>query len=547
LQLIGEIKGQDEASLRRAIAAEPRSLEVRLALVALLEENHQYAAAMTEAQEAATLAPELAAPVRMLARLQTHLVRYEDAAQTLERLLTLAPNDALAWFEYGQLARYTYALPIGTEDKAFAKAAACAGDDWLLLEMVAQYFLEQLKFPQAAECYDRLFANSPAARDNPVTCRDYARCLKACGRDGEAAKMNDVGLNRCRAMEAVSTGEDLEILRREEALLLHEAGRADDERAVLRSIRDAAGLAGINYTRPEYLPSTPDRLRRLQNIVASRDVVIFLQGPSFADFAARMSEVADIDFAAATLGSFPPVEQQLRQHLGRGADLLGFTHPATVRSWYPELQEFLKRSANNLVLTTYYALSNLAELNSSTEQFVAQHDYHLLFACPARGPPLPCRPLHFEPGNTLSFLLPLLMIGRPRRIFLVGADGGAHPNFKRPYFFYDEIDAEGPEPDFLQRPDLLSYRKLPDRLKEANRRLRFDAVNCDRFVLTSFRFLLHVFDIPIPPIFTVCPHSAHRAFPRIDAETAIGMLRDNSQRRRNSVPGAFGGWRSTML
>src|SRR5262249_47636485 len=72
----------------------------------------------------------------------------------------------------------------------------------------------------------------------------------------------------------------------------------------------------------------------------------------------------------------------------------------------------------------------------------------------SRRPPR-CRPAH----------------GRPRRIFLVGADGGAHPNFKRPYFYYDEIDAEGPEQDFLQRPDMLPFRNRPDLLEEANRRL----------------------------------------------------------------------------
>ena len=254
--------------------------------------------------------------------------------------------------------------------------------------------------------------------------------------------------------------------------------------------------------------------------------MIFLQGPSFEDFAARMSEVVDINFAVATLGSFPPVEQQLQRCLGRGADLLVFTHPATLRSWYPELQEFLARPSDNLVLTTRYALSNVQEYDGDATRFVAQHNDRLLFAYPAGGPPLPSRPLHFACGNTLSFLLPLLVLGRPRRVFLVGADGGAHPKFKRPYFFYNDIDKEGPEQEFLQRPDMLSYRNRPDRLEEANRRLQLDAINCDRFVLGSFRFLKHVFDVPVPPIFVVCPHSAHLAFRRIYVETAIKMLRE---------------------
>ena len=92
---------------------------------------------------------------------------------------------------------------------------------------------------------------------------------------------------------------------------------------------------------------------------------------------------------------------------------------------------------------------------------------------------------------------------------------------KRPYFYYDDIDTPGPEQDFLARPELLPFKNMPDRLTEANRRLQIDAVNCGRMLLSAFRFLEHVFDVPTPPIFTVCPHSAYRVFPRIDYDTAV--------------------------
>jgi tetratricopeptide (TPR) repeat protein len=520
-----ENRAQDVESLRRSIAAEPRSIELHLALAALLEQKQQYLAALTEAKAAAAIVPESAAALRALARLQTMLCHYEDAASTLQRLLMLDANDARAWFEYGQLARYTYTLPIGTEDEAFAKAAVCAGNDWLLLEMVAQFFLEQLKFPQSAECCDRIFAGNAAAGDNTVTCRDYIRSLKGCERESDAARMIDVALKRCHNITAALAGEALQIALREQALLLHEAGRVEEEIAVLRRIRNAAGTGEPNYQRPEYLPATPQRLDRLREVIGGRDVIVFLQGPSFSDFAEQMGELAGIDFAAATIGAFPPVEQELQRILGRGADIVAFTHPDTMRTWYPEFQEFLSRPANNLALATYYAISNLAEHNTNADAFIGKHDSRLLFAYPAGGPPLPSRPFHFEAGNTLSFVLPLLVIGRPQRVFLVGADGGAHPNFKRPYFYYNDIEAAGPEQDFMQRPSMVAYRNMPDRLAEANRRMRYDAINCDRLVSTSLRFLEHVFDVPPSPIFNVCPHSAHSAFPRIDVATAIEMLR----------------------
>src|SRR5262249_47230886 len=108
----------------------------------------------------------------------------------------------------------------------------------------------------------------------------------------------------------------------------------------------------------------------------------------FATLAARLDEFADFEFAVATLNSFPPVEHELRR-IDRHADVLLF----------------------------------------------AQHS--------DGGPPLPSRPLHFENGSSLSLLIPLLLFARPRRIFLFGADGGLNPSFsKRPYFYYDDYDAD---------------------------------------------------------------------------------------------------------
>jgi tetratricopeptide (TPR) repeat protein len=515
-----------ETLLRKAVAAFPATVELRLALVASLEARSRYPEAEIIARQAITLAPELAEPLRTLARVQTQLARPADAANTLASLLALAPDDPLAWFEYGQFARYTYDLPAEAADQAFSRAADLAVGDPHLLEMVAQYFLEQHKFSKAAESYERLLNCNPRALDNTVTCRDYARCLLECNRANDAADVINAGLECALSRTTAAVGEDLDITRREQALLLLQAGRSGGATAVLNAIRDSAVAPGFNFERPEYLPSTPKRLQRLRDIVAGRDLVAFLPGPSLTDFAARLDELVSADFAAAALGSFPPIERELKGRLGRGADFLAATHPSLVGAWYPELQEFLVRPSPNLLLTSHYALSNLQAHGTDFGEFAARHDDRLLLAYPAGGPPLPSRPLHLEGGNSLSFLLPLMVIGRPRRIFIVGADGGGHPNFKRPYFYYNDIDADGPEQGFTPRPQLISYKNRPERLEEANRRLRIAAIECDRIVLSAFRFLESIFDFPIPPVFNICPHSAHRAFPRIDTATAIAMLRD---------------------
>ena len=193
--------------------------------------------------------------------------------------------------------------------------------------------------------------------------------------------------------------------------------------------------------------------------------------------------------------------------------------------------KFLARSPPNLVVANHYALSGLSELGVSEKEFVAQHDNRLLLVHSDGGPPLPSRPLHFENGPSVSWLIPLLLFARPRRIFLLGADGGSNPSFsKRPYFYYDDYDADVEPREFLNRPGMISFKGLPRKLDEYNRRQHINAVNGDRVIDFAFRSLEANFGIQVPPIFNVCPHSTHRIFPRIDIDDALAKLADDRAR-----------------
>jgi hypothetical protein len=255
-----------------------------------------------------------------------------------------------------------------------------------------------------------------------------------------------------------------------------------------------------------------------------------LQGPSFATFAARLHEFVDFEFAIATLNSFPPVEQELRR-INRHADILLFTQPGSIRAWHAELVKFLARSPPNLVAANRYALSGLSEFGLSEREFAARYDKRLLLVHSDGGPPLPSRPLHFENGPSVSLLIPLLLFARPRRIFLFGADGGSNPSFsKRPYFYYDDYDADAEPQEFLNRPGMVSFKGLPRKLDEYNHRQHVNAINGDRVIDFAFRSLEAHFGIQVPPIFNVCPHSAHRIFPRIDIDDALARLADGRAR-----------------
>jgi len=141
-------------------------------------------------------------------------------------------------------------------------------------------------------------------------------------------------------------------------------------------------------------------------------------------------------------------------------------------------------------------------------------------------------PLHFENGPSVSLLIPLLLFARPRRIFLFGADGGSNPNLsKRPYFYYDDYDADVEPQESLNRPGMVSFKGVPRKLDEYNRRQHINAINGDRVIDFAFRSLEAHFGIQVPPIFNVCPHSTHRIFPRINIDDALAALADGRAQR----------------
>jgi tetratricopeptide (TPR) repeat protein len=513
------LRVEAENLLREAIAAEPHLSTPRLALADFLLENLRYVEAETVAAAAVECCPTSQELRLVLARIQFQLQRLEDAAKTIEALLAIAPEHAWAWFEYGKILWNCY----GRADSAFERAGDLSGNDSALLAGVAQQFLYDVEYEKAAKYYERLLNLDQGMWDNFVICRYYATCLKEMARTQEAADIIANALRSCRLAANRAKGEGLELIKREEALLLSQAGRLDESFSALQSIRDVAAPTP-RYDRSDYLPRTPERLHRLAEIVDSRDVFVLLQGPSFATFAARLHEFAGFEFAIATLNSFPPVEQELRR-INRHADILLFTQPGSIRSWHPELMKFLARSSPNLVVANHYALTGLSEFGMSEKEFVARHDKRLLLVHSDGGPPLPSRPLHFENGPSGSLLIPLLLFARPRRIFLFGADGGSNPSFsKRPYFYYEDYDADVEPQKFLNRPGMVSFKGLPHKLDEYNRRQHINAINGDRVIDFAFRSLEANFGIQVSPIFNVCPHSNHQIFPRIDIDNAVAKL-----------------------
>jgi len=287
-----ELRLRAENLLRDAAAAEPHLPAPRLALAEFLLESLRYVEAETVAAAAVRSCPASAELRLVLARIQFQLLRFEAAAKTIEALLAIAPENGWAWFEYGKILWNSF----DRADSAVERAGDLSGNDRALLAGVAQQFLYDLDYEKAAKYYERLLNLHPNMWDNFVICRHYASCLKEIARTREAVDIISAALKSCRLAAKRAQGEGLELIKREEALLLSQAGRLDESFSALQSIRDVAAPTP-RYNRAEYLPRTPERLQRLAEIVDSRDVFVLLQGPSFATFAARLHEFADFEFA----------------------------------------------------------------------------------------------------------------------------------------------------------------------------------------------------------------------------------------------------------
>src|SRR5262249_48275674 len=271
-----------ENLLREAVTTEPHLPAPGLALAEFLLESLRYLEAETVAAAAVEGCPTSAELRLVLARIQFQLLQFEAAAKTIEALLAIAPENGWAWFEYGKILWNS----CDRADGAFERAGDLSGNDSALLAGVAQEFLYDLDYEKAAKYYERLLNLHPHVWDNFVICRYYATCLKEIGRTQEATDLVATALKSCRLAAKSAQGEGLELIKREEALLLSQAGCLDESFSALQSIRDVAAPTP-RYDRAEYLPHTQERLHRLAEIVDSRDVFVLLQGPALATFAAR--------------------------------------------------------------------------------------------------------------------------------------------------------------------------------------------------------------------------------------------------------------------
>ena len=355
--------------------------------------------------------------------------------------------------------------------------------------------------------YMRMAGEAP----DPDLGLEFVANLRKTDRMLEADRVADVGIRRCDALivQGVEPGATSAYRQRVRLLLeTRQLARADltlDE----ISRRDAPSNA---YERFEYLPASRARLEAMRNRIGGRDLLLFLHGPSFLNFVPHLDALRDADIATATLGQFPAVEQCISSSLKRHLDIVFISHPDIVDWCGEDLIALLRGDNPPFVVSSHYVASRS---RSEFRQQIERLGMESLFIFPVGGPPMPSEPLHFANGNSLACFLPLLVLGKPRRIFLIGADGGAHPDSDKTYFF----DSTNAPFDF----SLETVERYAD-----------EATACDRVCEASFPYIEQLFRCPTPPIYNVCLHSTHQAFPKISAAEAMRMLQVDQAIRPSS-------------
>jgi tetratricopeptide (TPR) repeat protein len=253
----------------------------------------------------------------------------------------------------------------------------------------------------------------------------------------------------------------------------------------------------------QFPEDTAARIERLRRLVAGRDIMLFGFGPSLQDIAASRRMFADFDFASMTLSTFSIIEEHILNDLGRRIDIVCQTHPRVVELQANALAERFAAPEPFMLTLPLNSHAMVGQLPG----LAAHADRILWFDAIDESPPAPHNPLHFCSINTLLCAVNIAVLACPRRVFLFGFDGkirgeSAHESGA---LYFAENDARYNAP----------RRREADVRDQVRAYLWWDTRLFNENAPVSLRHVSLLFDIPLPPIYNVCPDSALEPFPRI--------------------------------
>ena len=300
-----------------------------------------------------------------------------------------------------------------------------------------------------------------------------------------------------------------------EAQTLLLLGRPEEARACLARARQLRSLDTYHYDPKFYLSNTPQRIDRLRRIVDGRDILIFCHGPTITNMDSWWPKFQEFDTCLFGVNKFSVFESGFLKEFGRLIDVNIRSHHQDIKPSIDQVEEFLSRPNNNVMFTAHWAMNKIGGAGIDREAFETRFDEKLIYFGAADGwlPASPNQPLHMKQGNALSTFLTMAAIGKPKRIFIFGADGGVDATNSRPTHYGANSDEFRLNVDTEKR-DTMSAT------------LRVDAAMFDIYSPINLLAAEYLFDLTPPEIYNVSPGSALKSITCIDYAQAFDLMAD---------------------
>ncbi len=447
---------------------------------------------------------------KILANIQQCSLDYASAIKTYEKLVKLDPENPEFYLNLGRVYGESYTdykkIFMSLEKSIELTRNQNLKNNELEVNIADTYRING-HFNKAIEIYDRI--NLKQKRDEPILLIYYGICLRALNKEKEACEKFKKALITCKQLILNSKPVDTHILYIISAWINFLLGDVEEASRIYSIIGNAISPKELLYSGQDtYLDNSFSRIEKMRRIIRGRDIVILLYGPSIKYFNNNIKEFLKKDACFVSVNKFDEVEENILIPHGRELDIVVTTNPSDLNKRWHSYQQYLERPEENLLVSSKYAFLGLQGKDIREENIVEEYNDKLLYVNPQIFLPSITTPLHFLPGNTLSVALPVLSLGLPNRIFIFGADGGGSSNHDNIYFFDRNINKND------------EY----DRKKEGMRRLKNDAFFFDQIVGIQMLGISKLYNIPIPEVFNCCPNSGYNFFQKINYKTALSKL-----------------------
>ena len=296
--------------------------------------------------------------------------------------------------------------------------------------------------------------------------------------------------------------------------------KLDDAGEILRKMSADIQPESLHYDTESYFSDTWDRIKRLREIVAGRDIAIMALGPSLDEFEARLEEFKPYGEKLCFFGTsqYGISEKNICEPLGTNHPVIFETSPIYINTIMPQVIPFLERPEKNLMITVPLAMDNLKYPNIDRAEMEQKYGEKMLYFsmeqdCIAS----PDKPLCFLPGNSFSTIVPFACIANPSRIFLFGADAHVPKKLAETSGYYKG------DKEYVNSvtDELEAY--FPNRCEQG---MKADCALFNVQCNDNIEALCALYKVNRPPIYNVGLESHLELFPKISYSECLQKLKE---------------------